>query len=65
MEPNNTGVEFEQYRNAQMSSHKVPTMVALVMRYSGGRIKDEQQANYVLLGIAILTFLVSLYFWFK
>ena len=65
MEPNNTGVEFEQYRTAQSFSHKVPFMVGLIMKYSGGRIKDEAQANYALLGIAAIVFIISLYFWFK
>lgn len=40
-------------------------MVALVMRLSGGRIKDARQASYVLLGIAVIIALVSLVLFFR
>lgn len=35
-----------------------PKMVQLVIRYSGGLIKDEKQANYVLLGFVVIALLI-------
>lgn len=35
-------------------------LVKVVIKLSGGRV-DEAQANYVLLGVAILAFIISLY----
>jgi hypothetical protein len=64
MDPNNTRVEFEQYRAAQTSGHQNSKMVAFVINHSGGAIKDEKQANAVLLVLAVVIFLISLYFWF-
>lgn len=42
----------------------VPKMVQLVMKYSGGAIKEQRQAEYVLLGFAAVIFLISLYLFF-
>jgi len=39
-------------------------MIKLVMKYSGGAIKEERQAEYVLLSFAILFFLISFYLFF-
>ena len=39
----------------------VPKMVQLVMKYSCGIIKDEIQANYVLLGFAVIVIAISLF----
>ena len=35
-------------------------MIQLVIKYSGGFIKDETQANYALIGIVVLAIVVSL-----
>ncbi|MFA5942428.1 MAG: hypothetical protein WC798_02030 [Candidatus Paceibacterota bacterium] len=40
---------------------EVPKIVQWTMRHSGGLIKNEEQANYVLLGFAALAILVSLF----
>ena len=40
---------------------EVPTMVRWVMKLSGGAIKEQRQAEYVLLGIAIIAIAVSLF----
>ncbi|MCX6752615.1 MAG: hypothetical protein NTZ87_03940 [Candidatus Nomurabacteria bacterium] len=42
-----------------------PKMVQLVMKYSGGMIKEQKTAEYVLFGLAVLMFLASFYFFFK
>ena len=39
-------------------------MVGWIMKYSGGMIKEERQAEYVLLGIAVIFILTSLYLFF-
>ena len=43
----------------------LPKMVQLVMKLSGGTIKEQKTAEYVLLGIAVLAFSLSFYFFFK
>ena len=35
-----------------------PKMVRLVIKYSGGAIKDQKQAEYVLLGVVILNIII-------
>ncbi|MBI2627691.1 hypothetical protein HYW72_02040 [Candidatus Nomurabacteria bacterium] len=47
------------------TASNLPKMVQWVMKYSGGIIKEERQANYVLFGIAILIFAVSFYLFFS
>lgn len=41
------------------------SLVRTVMRLSGGRIRDPKQANYVLLGFAIILIVVSLFLFFN
>jgi hypothetical protein len=64
MDPNNTRVEFEQYRSVQTQGPQKSKMVFFLINHSGGAIKDEKQANAVLLVCAVVLFLISLYFWF-
>ncbi len=40
-------------------------MVRLVMRMSGGRIRDARQASYVLIAVAAVFLTVSLFFFFR
>lgn len=40
-------------------------LVLWVMKYSGGFIKDERQANYVLVGCAVLGIIFSLFLAFN
>ena len=42
-----------------------PKMIGLVMKYSGGLIKEEKQAEYVLIGLVILMFALTFYFLFS
>lgn len=39
---------------------KESTLVRLVIKCSGGFIKDEKHANYVLIGITVVAFALSL-----
>ena len=62
-----SGIEFQtdSYRMAKSSTGTdVPKMVRLVMKLSGGAIKEQKTAEHVLLGIALLMFLASFYFFF-
>ena len=39
-------------------------LIRLVIRLSGGRIKDLKQANYALLGFAVIAILISIFILF-
>jgi hypothetical protein len=41
-----------------------PKMVEWVIKWSGGVIKNQRQAEYALLGVAIIFFGLSMYFFF-
>ena len=41
-----------------------PKIIQLVMKYSGGLVKDEKQANYVLIGFVVVAIIVSLFLFF-
>ncbi len=56
---------FREKKPAPMADaygREYSTLVAFVMRFSGGRIRDAKQASYVLLGIAGVIAVVSLLF---
>ncbi|OGI64593.1 hypothetical protein A3H53_04380 [Candidatus Nomurabacteria bacterium RIFCSPLOWO2_02_FULL_40_10] len=44
---------------------EVPKMVGWVMKLSGGAIKEQRQAEYVLFGVVVLMFAVSLFLFFS
>ena len=37
-----------------------PKMIQWIIKYSGGLIKNEKQANFVLLGVVVLSVVISL-----
>ena len=41
-----------------------PKIIQKVMKYSGGYIKDEKQASYVVLGFVALAIIISLFLFF-
>lgn len=54
------GVQFDIDNEPRAGEQtKTPAMVKLVTKLSMGLIKDERQANYVLLGFAITAFVIS------
>jgi len=58
---NNIGMEFEgdsKIRNSY--STETPHMVQLVIKYSGGLIKNTNQANYVLFGFMVIIIIITL-----
>ncbi|HEY4505847.1 MAG TPA: hypothetical protein VJJ24_00075 [Candidatus Paceibacterota bacterium] len=57
---------FEGEVQRPARSFQVPTskMVGWVIKYSGGYIKDKNQANYVLIGIIVIAIAISLFLFF-
>lgn len=59
----NSRVKFEgqefQHPTQSFRSH-TPKIVQWIMRYSGGLIKDEKQASYILLAFVVLVIVISL-----
>ena len=56
------GEEFQ--RPSQSFQTPTPKIVEWVIKYSGGAIKDEKQANYVLLGFVAVAIVVSFLLFF-
>jgi len=57
--------EGEQFQRTTRSFQTpTPKIVQWIIKYSGGYIKDENQANYVLIGFVALAIVVSLFLFF-
>lgn len=57
-----SNVEFEENNfpgNRFVEASKSPVMVKFILQT--GLVKDEKQANYVLIGVAVCAFLLTLY----
>ena len=52
--------EEEFPRSAHVQQNQTPAMTAWVIAHSGGKISTETEANYVLIGIAVIAFTISL-----
>jgi len=60
------GVEFDFDNEPRaVVQDKTPAIVKLVIKLSGGLIKDSTQANYVLLGFVVLVVVLSFFLWTK
>jgi hypothetical protein len=57
---NRVKVEGEQSYNRSYYL-KNPKVIQWVIKYSGGAIKDEKQASYVLLGLVAVAIIISLF----
>ena len=57
------GEEFQRPR--QSFQTPTPKIVELVIKYSGGAIKDEKQANYVLIGFVAVAIIIVFVFLFS
>ena len=42
-----------------------PKIIKWIIKYSGGLVKEENQANYVLLGFVVLAIVVSLFLFLR
>ncbi len=57
------GEEFQ--RPSQSFQTPTPKIVQWVIKYSGGAVKDERQANYILIGFVAVAIIISLFFIFS
>ncbi|MBU1246687.1 hypothetical protein KJ973_00270 [Patescibacteria group bacterium] len=57
------GEEFQQTAHSFQTS--TPKIIQWVIKYSGGLIKDERQANYVLIGFVAVAIIVVFIFLFS
>jgi hypothetical protein len=53
-------VEFETYSASRLQQFTPPKIIQWVITYSGGMIKDEQRALYVVLGLSGVMFTLML-----
>ncbi|KKT29664.1 MAG: hypothetical protein UW15_C0008G0030 [Parcubacteria group bacterium GW2011_GWC1_44_10] len=62
-EPPKVVFEGEEFQHSTFRDFQTPTpkIVGWVIKYSGGAIKDEKQANYVLIGFVAVAIVVSLF----
>jgi predicted PurR-regulated permease PerM len=59
---NDLGVEFSKWSPSTSSSlPETPKIIQWVMKYSGSLVKNEKQAQYVVLGFVVLAIIVSLF----
>src|ERR1035437_6159408 len=61
------GVKFEtdSYKAIKYYNEtETPKMIKLVMKFSGGAIKEERQAEWILFGLVIVMLAVSAYLFF-
>ena len=64
-EPSKIVFEGEQFQRTTRSFETpTPKIVQWVIKYSGGAVKDERQANYVLIGFVVLAIIVSFFLFF-
>ena len=52
------GEEFQRSRSFQTPT---PKIIQWVIKYSGGYVKDEKQAIYVLIGFVVVAIVISLF----
>jgi len=58
-EPPKIVFEDEQSQRLRSFQTTTPKIVGWVIKYSGGLVKDEKQANYVLLGFIVVAIIIS------
>lgn len=54
------GVKFEEYRTPTSYYPETPKIIQWVIKYSGGLVKDENQASYVLIVFVVVGAIVTL-----
>lgn len=53
--------DIDTHQIRTMPQARVSKFITFVMKYSGGFIKDETQANYVLIIFVVTAFIISIY----
>jgi len=62
LKDSSTGVKFGgEQRYARSYFPGTPKVIQWVIKYSGGLIKDEKQASYVLIGFVAVAIIVALF----
>lgn len=54
-----SGVKFQGDWHPPLYEREPPKMVQWIMKYSGGWVKNEKEASYVLAGFVILAIIIS------
>ena len=64
-EPSRIVFEGEKFQRPSRSFQTpAPKIVEWVIKYSGGYVRDEKQANYVLIGFVAVAIVISLFLFF-
>ena len=62
LKDSSTGVKFEgEQRYARSYYPGTPKVIQWVITYSGGLVKDEKQASYVLIGFVAVAIIIALF----
>lgn len=65
-EPGKIVFESEEFRRpVQSFQSKTPKIIDWVIKHSGGYVKDENQADYVLIGFVVLAIVIGFTFLFN
>ncbi len=63
-EAKSSAIPQPQVGQVPIAYDETPKMVRLVMKFSGGAIKEQRQAEYVLLGFVVLMIILSFFLFF-
>ena len=58
-------VKFDEYRASASYYPRTPKMIQWVIKYSGGLVKDEKQAGYVLLGFVAVAIIITFFLFYN
>lgn len=61
LKDSDTGMKFKEYRAPRSYYPETPKIIQWVIKYSGGLIKDEKQASYVLIGFVAVVIIIVLF----
>ena len=65
-EPPKIVFEGEQFQQSTRSFQTpTPKIIGWVIKYSGGTVKDEKRANYVLISFVMVAIVISLFLFFS
>jgi hypothetical protein len=56
-----TGVKLEEYRVPRSYYPGTPKIIQWVIKYSGGLVKNEKQASYVLIGFVAAAIVITMF----
>ncbi|PIZ85922.1 hypothetical protein CO033_01895 [Candidatus Nomurabacteria bacterium CG_4_9_14_0_2_um_filter_32_10] len=56
--------QIQKVKQETFKNFETPKMVQWVIKYSGGIIKEQRQAEYLLLGFVVLAIIISLFLFF-